>query len=824
MQTVLKIKVFVSSPSDVKEERKIVLQIAEELNRTSGRRKGYYIHCYEWELDLQSGWGNFQDKINPELEDTDIFIGILWTRLGTPTKKYKSGTIEEFERIKQLKNKGRGIEFAFFRSNKNPRLSMIDPKQFARVKKFFAENNGNVFTIKDYQNNKEFKKSLREHLEIKIDKLLESKSEKQSVVNEASLKENGVLKIYTPELNDVRNKDKKDFLSQEEGELYLLAHTGNAYFNKGASLYGTLEDNIKKYNKFKIILLNPYSLEARKIYFAENFDIHNNEITNINIKGGLDSGENMKRFLNCLEGIERLKEKNSNIEVRISNVATDGTILMSKNKLFFEPYLCARFLKRINRGLNIFEFQVENIVNKECGDVFSNQGKCKECSENIKELCSKNLYKTISEQFFILWEISVPLNEYLEQENKYKETFLNDHNELFKNEVFQLHDSWFAFDPIIGCKNNCSYCFLGTRGWRNTKPTMRIISNSTKTISELIQIEYKTIINNYLYKTSDNNRLDQLGIPPISIGNKTDILQEINRECLDSFLKTHNKSGKKTPVVLITKEIISLKFLNEAKNFNFDIYLFISLSYLPNKFEPNVNHYTQRLNTLKEIRKIIDSEKISNIKLVHYWRPMTDLSENKNYTEILNDAKDIFHCTIGIGLKVFQKLYNYFKTDYPELQTYVDNKHITYNSEEEEILPSFDEDANKYAHKIEHPFFKHTSCAISYLQKKADFNGSMWRENFCDYCEKDQKKICFEFKENHINLFEKIKGTLEYLTNATICDNKDYIEVLDKALTQEEITLYTHIVGKPVYSKSVRFSLVWESSNQKYLKRKYANN
>jgi hypothetical protein len=290
MQTVLKIKVFVSSPSDVKEERKIVLQIAEELNRTSGRRKGYYIHCYEWELDLQSGWGNFQDKINPELEDTDIFIGILWTRLGTPTKKYKSGTIEEFERIKQLKNKGRGIEFAFFRSNKNPRLSMIDPKQFARVKKFFAENNGNVFTIKDYQNNKEFKKFLREHLEIKIDKLLESKSEKQSVVNEASLKENGVLKIYTPELNDVRNKDKKDFLSQEEGELYLLAHTGNAYFNKGASLYGTLEDNIKKYNKFKIILLNPYSLEARKIYFAENFDIHNNEITNINIKGGLDSG------------------------------------------------------------------------------------------------------------------------------------------------------------------------------------------------------------------------------------------------------------------------------------------------------------------------------------------------------------------------------------------------------------------------------------------------------------------------------------------------------------------------------------------------------
>jgi DNA repair photolyase len=823
MQTVLKIKVFVSSPSDVKEEREIVLRIAEEINGASGRSKGYYIQCYEWEMDLQSGWGNFQDKINPELEDTDIFIGILWSRLGTPTEEYLSGTVEEFERIKQLKNKGKNIEFAFFRSYKAANLSMIDPVQLTRVQQFFKENNGNVFTSKDYEGIEDFKTFVRQHLETKIEKLL-AESEMQSIVDESALKENGVIKIYTPELNHVRNSDKIEFLKQENEELFLLAHTGNAYLNKGAAFYGTLDDNIKRYKKLRIILLNPYSLEARKIYFAENFDIHNNEITNINIKGGLDSGENMKRFNDCLKGIDKLKSINPNIDVRISNVATDGTILMSKKKLFFEPYLCARFLKRINKGLNVFEFQVENIVDKECGEVYSNHGKCKKCPDDIKKLCSKNLYKTISEQFFVLWEISVPLNEYLEQENKYKETFLNDHNELFKNEVFQLHDSWFAFDPIIGCSNNCSYCFLGTRGWRNTKPSLRIKSDKSKDINKLIQVEYKTIINNFLYKTANSKRLNELGIQPISIGNKTDILQKANRECLMSFLKIHDQSGKKTPVVLITKENISREFLNEVKEFSFDIYFFISLSYLSQKFEPKIKPYKKRIDALKDIKNHIDLEKIKNIKLVHYWRPMTDLSENENYMKILNDAKDIFNCTIGIGLKVFQKLYDYFKTDYPNLQTYVNDKYSASIQEDEEILPSFNKDAIKYANKIEHPFFKHTSCAISYLQKKADYNGSMWRDDFCDYCEKDQKKKCFEFKINYSNSFQKIKTNLEILTNATISDKDDYIEIMDKALTQEEISLYTHIAGKPIYSKSVRFSLVWESDNQKYLKRKYANN
>jgi hypothetical protein len=818
MREISRIKIFVSSPSDVKSERKIVLDVVDEINKIRGLHQNFHVDCYVWEGRLLSGWGGFQEKINPELEDTDIFVGILWSSLGTPTKDSKSGTLEELKIIEELKNSGRTIEFALFRSMK-PLKDKRSYKNIDKVEDFLKEHNGKTFTVKEYHNIKQFRVTLKEHLESKIETLISFNKKDKSIVNIKSLKEHGVTRIYTPELNNERNEDKKEFLKTED-DIYLLAHTGNAYFNRSqvTPFSVIVESNITRYKHFRIILLNPYSLEARKIYFAENFGVHNNEITDIKIKGGLDSGNNMKRFIECLEAIEDFKSKNTNIEVRISNVATDGTILMSRNKLFYEPYLSSRFLNRINRGLNIFEFQVENKGNINCEDVYSNFGRCNSCNEEQRLLCSKNLYKTISEQFHILWKISVPLEEYEEQENKYKETFLNDHDGLFKNEIIQLHDSWFAFDPIIGCQNNCCYCFLGTNGWRKTNPKSRITSDESATIKELINIEYASLQKSYLYKTLIKKKLPELGSTPISIGNKTDILQKSNKECLNSFFENHRKSAKRAPIVLITKEVINKELINEIKDLNYDIYLFNSLSYLSKECEPGVKTYSKRLNELKIIRNQIDAENISNVKLIQYWRPITDLSE-LGYKEILDNSKDIFHCTIGIGLKVFQKLQDYFRKSNPKFYSYVEkNRKRDVCTEDEEIFPASYDKAIKYSKEIGHPFFKHTSCAICFLQNKADFNGSMWRKGFCDFCDDKQKIICDKFKTNYyLNSFQKTKETLESLTNAAIKDSDEYIEIIDKELTQEEITLYTHIAGKPVYTKYFKYSRVWKSSNQKYI-------
>jgi len=54
-----------------------------------------------WETHAYPGVGSYpQDVINEQIgDDYDIFIGIMWERFGTPTRRAQSGTEEEFDRV-----------------------------------------------------------------------------------------------------------------------------------------------------------------------------------------------------------------------------------------------------------------------------------------------------------------------------------------------------------------------------------------------------------------------------------------------------------------------------------------------------------------------------------------------------------------------------------------------------------------------------------------------------------------------------------------------------------------------------------------------------
>src|SRR5215207_5556058 len=91
------LKVFVASPSDVIDERIILEQVTNELNKLIGAGLGVRLELVKWETDSYPGLGDdAQAVINEQIgDDYDIFIGILWTRFGTPTTRDKSGTAEE---------------------------------------------------------------------------------------------------------------------------------------------------------------------------------------------------------------------------------------------------------------------------------------------------------------------------------------------------------------------------------------------------------------------------------------------------------------------------------------------------------------------------------------------------------------------------------------------------------------------------------------------------------------------------------------------------------------------------------------------------------
>jgi hypothetical protein len=96
------LSVFVASPSDVTDERTKLEEVVNELNITWSREFGVRLELVRWEThSFPSKGADAQDVINTQIpEDYDIFIGIMWCRFGTPTKRAESGTLEEFLRAK----------------------------------------------------------------------------------------------------------------------------------------------------------------------------------------------------------------------------------------------------------------------------------------------------------------------------------------------------------------------------------------------------------------------------------------------------------------------------------------------------------------------------------------------------------------------------------------------------------------------------------------------------------------------------------------------------------------------------------------------------
>jgi Domain of unknown function (DUF4062) len=97
------LRVFLASPGDVADERARMERVVSSLNETIGESDGVFLDLIRWETHAWPGFGvDAQDVINREIEPGDIFIGIMWRRIGTPTARAISGTVEEFERAYDL--------------------------------------------------------------------------------------------------------------------------------------------------------------------------------------------------------------------------------------------------------------------------------------------------------------------------------------------------------------------------------------------------------------------------------------------------------------------------------------------------------------------------------------------------------------------------------------------------------------------------------------------------------------------------------------------------------------------------------------------------
>lgn len=127
------LEIIIASPSDVAEERKIVREVIAEWNAVNASERSLVLLPIGWETHSSPELsGRPQQIINDRLlKRADLLVGIFWTRIGSPTGKAVSGSIEEI----QEHHKERKPIMLYF-SNAPVRPDSVDQTQYAQLTSF----------------------------------------------------------------------------------------------------------------------------------------------------------------------------------------------------------------------------------------------------------------------------------------------------------------------------------------------------------------------------------------------------------------------------------------------------------------------------------------------------------------------------------------------------------------------------------------------------------------------------------------------------------------------------------------------------------------
>lgn len=156
--------VMIASPSDVASERAQVRAVIDEWNAIHSFTRKIVLLPLGWETHASPQMGAFPQTIINEqvLAKADIVIGIFWTRIGTQTEEYDSGTVEEIERHIDA-----GKLAMLYFSNSPVEPDSVEPEQYRKLKEF-RQSCKDRGLYEPYNGVSEFHKALNRHLQLKL--------------------------------------------------------------------------------------------------------------------------------------------------------------------------------------------------------------------------------------------------------------------------------------------------------------------------------------------------------------------------------------------------------------------------------------------------------------------------------------------------------------------------------------------------------------------------------------------------------------------------------------------------------------------------------
>lgn len=154
-------RILLAAPSDVTEEHTLVADAINDWNIQHGDRTGARVELMNWRTHAHPDTGKRpQALINRQFADrADIVLAIFWRRLGSPTGKAASGTVEEIDRARR---RGKKV-MVYFSQRIGPNTQRPDSGEQARMERF-RRKLGRSALYGTYRDMKEFEAVVRKGL------------------------------------------------------------------------------------------------------------------------------------------------------------------------------------------------------------------------------------------------------------------------------------------------------------------------------------------------------------------------------------------------------------------------------------------------------------------------------------------------------------------------------------------------------------------------------------------------------------------------------------------------------------------------------------
>lgn len=162
------LNVFVSSPTDVLNERRLVSLVIEEINRTIGQRFRITLQVRMWERLRPTGENPMQ-FIKRQLYNCDLFVMIFSRRFGSSVLQggeYRSGTQEEYETAQALREESQDKRpeiFTYFKKITDE-ATLSDPgPELSKVLQFRDKIKNTIF-FKEYSSVETFAPMFKDNI------------------------------------------------------------------------------------------------------------------------------------------------------------------------------------------------------------------------------------------------------------------------------------------------------------------------------------------------------------------------------------------------------------------------------------------------------------------------------------------------------------------------------------------------------------------------------------------------------------------------------------------------------------------------------------